>query len=174
MVDPHWYVAPEFFFQNTRIFDQVERTGCGVYVGEYACNAEVGSGNMLAALSEAAFISGMERNADLAKMASYAPLLENVNDRVWPVNLIRVDPSRVMGRSSYYVQKMYADNRPSWNLGTTVSQPELPVTVQGKIGVGTWETQAEYKDFRIVLPDGKVEEADLSRIDREWKPISGT
>lgn len=74
--DPHWYVAPEFFFQNTRIFDQVERTGCGVYVGEYACNAEVGSGNMLAALSEAAFISGMERNADLVKMASYAPLLE--------------------------------------------------------------------------------------------------
>ena len=125
-------------------------------------------------MGEAAFLTGVERNSDLVQMASYAPLLENVNDRVWPVNLIWVDSYRVMGRSSYYVQKMYADNRPSWNLGTTVSQPELPVTVQGKIGVGTWETQAEYKDFRIVLPDGKVEEADLSRIDREWKPISGT
>ena len=174
MIDPHWYVAPDTFFDMDSIFDQQKRGDYKIYVGEYACNIGVKGGNMRGALGEAAFLTGVERNSDLVQMASYAPLLENVNDRVWPVNLIWVDSYRVMGRSSYYVQKMYADNRPSWNLGTTVSQPELPVTVQGKIGVGTWETQAEYKDFRIVLPDGKVEEADLSRIDREWKPISGT
>ena len=169
MVDPHWYVAPEFFFQNTRIFDQVERTGCGVYVGEYACNAEVGSGNMLAALSEAAFISGMERNADLVKMASYAPLLENVNDRVWPVNLIRVDPSRVMGRSSYYVQRMYALNRPSYNLATELRFPAKQVRVEGKIGVGTYNTQAEYKDIVVTRADGSRVEVDC----QNWKPVSG-
>ena len=60
-------------------------------VGEYACNANVGGGNMRAALSEAAFISGMERNGDLVKMTSYAPLLENRNDRSWAVNLIWLD-----------------------------------------------------------------------------------
>lgn len=116
MVDPHWYVAPDFFYQNSTIFDQHPRGKYTVYVGEYACNRGVGGGNMTAALSEAAFISGMERNGDLVKMASYAPLFENRHDRSWSTNLIWIDSDQVLGRSSYYVQKMAAENRPTYNI----------------------------------------------------------
>jgi alpha-N-arabinofuranosidase len=60
-------------------------------------------------------------------MASYAPLLENKNDRRWPVNLIWLDTDTVLGRSSYYVQKMYADNKPDYNLQTALE----PVSKSG-------------------------------------------
>jgi alpha-L-arabinofuranosidase len=121
MIDPHWYVEPDYFFNNTRIFDDQPRGDYKVYVGEYACNQHVGCGNMLAALSEVAFITGMERNSDLVKMASYAPLFENRNDRTWPVNLIWIDNMQVVGRSSYYVQKVMAENKPTYNLKTDLT-----------------------------------------------------
>jgi alpha-L-arabinofuranosidase len=116
MIDPHWYENPDFFFKSTHIFDGLNRDGPKIYVGEYAVNRDVGGGNLLGALAEAAFISGMERNGDLVQMCSYAPLLENSNDRGWPVNLIWLDSGKVLGRSSYYVQRMFAENRPDYNL----------------------------------------------------------
>lgn len=171
MIDPHWYVAPEFFLSSSRLFDQQERGGYAVYVGEYAVNQQVGGGNLLGALAEAAFLSGMERNSDLVKMASYAPLLENVNDRVWPTNLIWFDSHRVMGRSSYHVQKMYAENRPDYNTATEFEQPRSGVQVSGRIGLGGWNTDNEYRELKVTLPDGRVIEADM---ERGWTPKGGT
>lgn len=171
MIDPHWYVAPEFFLSSSRLFDQQERGGYAVYVGEYAVNQQVGGGNLLGALAEAAFLSGMERNSDLVKMASYAPLLENVNDRVWPTNLICFDSHRVMGRSSYHVQKMYAENRPDYNTATEFEQPRNGVQVSGRIGLGGWNTDNEYRELKVTLPDGRVIEADM---ERGWTPKGGT
>ncbi len=171
MIDPHWYVAPEFFLSSSRLFDQQERGGYAVYVGEYAVNQQVGGGNLLGALAEAAFLSGMERNSDLVKMASYAPLLENVNDRVWPTDLIWFDSHRVMGRSSYHVQKMYAENRPDYNTATEFEQPRSGVQVSGRIGLGGWNTDNEYRELKVTLPDGRVIEADM---ERGWTPKGGT
>lgn len=171
MIDPHWYVAPEFFLSSSRFFDQQERGGYAVYVGEYAVNQQVGGGNLLGALAEAAFLSGMERNSDLVKMASYAPLLENVNDRVWPTNLIWFDSHRVMGRSSYHVQKMYAENRPDYNTAIEFEQPRSGVQVSGRIGLGGWNTDNEYRELKVTLPDGRVIEADM---ERGWTPKGGT
>lgn len=153
MVDPHWYSFPGFFFSNDRLFDHQKRTGTEVYIGEYACNNEVGGGNMLAALSEAAFLTGAERNSDLVTMTSYAPLLENVNDRVWSVNLIWVDTDKTVGRSSYYVQKMYSNNKPTYNLATDTKKTVVPRGYAGKVGLGTWSTVAEYKDV-VATPEG--------------------
>ena len=107
MVDPHWYVDPAFFFLHNNEFDNRARGKWKVYVGEYACNSRVGSGNMMAALADASFILGMERNGDLVKMASYAPLLTNVNQPNWSCNLIHFDTDRIMGRASYYVLVYY-------------------------------------------------------------------
>lgn len=171
MIDPHWYVAPEFFLSSSRLFDQQERGGYAIYVGEYAVNQQVGGGNLLGALAEAAFLSGMERNSDLVKMASYAPLLENVNDRVWPTNLIWFDSHRVMGRSSYHVQKMYTENRPDYNTATEFEQPRSGVQVSGRIGLGGWNTDNEYRELKVTLPDGRVIEADM---ERGWTPKGGT
>ena len=171
MIDPHWYVSPEFFFASDKLFDQQERGDYEIYIGEYAVNQNVGGGNLLGALAEAAFLTGVERNSDLVKMASYAPLFENVNDRVWPTNLIWFDSYRVMGRSSYQVQKMYAENRPSFNVATSSEQPVIPVGVKGQIAVGGWNTDNEYKDLKVTLADGRTVEADMSQ---GWTPQEGT
>lgn len=151
MIDPHWYVAPDFFYRNTTLFDTKQRGKWEVYVGEYACNQGVGGGNMNAALSEAAFISGMERNGDLVTMTSYAPLFENVNNREWATNLIWIDTDQVMGRTSYHVQKMYAENRPTYNIhsSATTITPDSVEYRTGAIGLGVWDTEAEYKDIRV-------------------------
>ena len=152
MVDPHWYVEPTFFFSSNDLFDERERAGYTVYVGEYACNVGVESGNMLATLSEAAFMLGMERNSDLVHMTSYAPLLTNVNAPNWQCNLIWFDSSRSMGRASYYLQQMMALNRPDYNLAVsmTATEPEQQLLTAGTVGLaGGMGGQAKYRNLRL-------------------------
>lgn len=120
-IDPHFYDSPKGFYNKNNYFDNHPRGNYFIYVGEYACNSGVGSGNMEGALSEAAFIDGMERNSDLVTMTSFAPLLENANNRRWPVNLIRFNSETVIGRSSYYVQKMASTNRPTYNVQNSLN-----------------------------------------------------
>ena len=157
MVDPHWYRNPDFFFNNNHLFDHAPRTH-EIYVGEYACNMGVGAGNLLAALSEAAFIMGMERNSDVVKMSSYAPLFENENHRDWPTNLIHINSSQVFGRASYYVQQMMAENRPTYNVfvsePTTVSEEQE--FVPGGVGLGSYATQCEFKDISLTTAEGNL------------------
>lgn len=128
MIDPHWYVNPGFFYENDRLFDDMERGKYDVYIGEYAVITEA---NLNAALAEAAFLTGVERNSDLVKMASYAPLFENVNRRDWPTNLIWYDNEKTMGRASYYVQQMYANNRPTYNVEINNEEPRRVLTAGG-------------------------------------------
>lgn len=119
IADYHWYDGPDWFYDHAFLFDKIQpRHNFKIYVGEYACHRKVGTGNLFGALSEAAFIMGMERNSDLVTMTSYAPLIENSNGRKWPVNMMMLNNHQIVGRSSYYVQKMYAGNRPSFNLST--------------------------------------------------------
>jgi alpha-L-arabinofuranosidase len=121
MVDHHKYGDPNSFFRDADRYDHADRKGPRIYVGEYGCNSGVGEGNLMAALAEAAYLIGLERNADVVKMASYAPLFFNVNDIAWPVNMIGFDSSRVVGRSSYHVQKLFSWNRPDEVLQTQVA-----------------------------------------------------
>lgn len=173
MNDPHFYNFPTWYYQNTNYFDQFERGDYKVYVGEYACNMGVGSGNMEGALSEAAFIMGMERNSDLVTMTSYAPLMENTKCRMG-VNLILVQNDDVIGRSSYYVTKLYADHRPDVNLATAVELGKLPDKTSpfGGIGLGTYETGAEYSNIKITVDEEKVYDSNRDGMDK-WKPVSG-
>ena len=172
MVDPHWYRSPDFFFNNNHLFDEAPRSH-DIYVGEYACNNGVGAGNLLAALSEAAFIMGMERNSDVVKMTSYAPLFENENRRDWPTNLIHINSSEVFGRASYYVQQMAAENRPTYNVfvSETTKVGEKKTYTAGTIAFGGFGSKCEYKDVIIITPDGKTMEiaADQFKAARgEW------
>ena len=168
MVDPHWYRDPNFFFANNHLFDDAPRTH-DIYVGEYACNGGVGAGNLLAALSEAAFIMGMERNSDVVKMSSYAPLFENENRRDWPCNLIHINSTEVYGRASYYVQQMTAEHRPTYNV--YVSEPTTAAPAQpfatGGVGLGSYATQCEYKDIRVTTADGKETKYQPSQLDTQ-------
>lgn len=177
MVDPHWYRNPDFFFNNNGLFDDAPRTH-DIYVGEYACNAGVGAGNMMAAISEAAFILGMERNSDVVKMSSYAPLFENENRRDWPCNLIHINSSDVFGRASYYVQQMSAMNLPTYNVyvSETATAAKAAPFAAGTIGLGSYATQCDYRNVTITTADGKTQTVDLSQLNQlrgTWKAEGG-
>ncbi len=173
--DPHFYNSPNFYYDNTDWFDKFPRDGKHkVYVGEYACNMGVGTGNMDGALSEGAFVMGFERNSDLVVMSSYAPLLENINCRLG-VNLILIKNDDVTGRSSYWVERMFTDNRPDVNLAIdTRLVPINDRTVpNGGIGLGTWQTSAEYSNIKVWADGKEVYSSDIKGNPGEWKPYSG-
>ena len=91
IVDEHYYSSPEFFIGQASKYDKYDRSGPQVYVGEYAVTQGAGQGNLRAALGEAAFMTGMERNSDHVVMASYAPLFVNVGWRQWNPDAIPFD-----------------------------------------------------------------------------------
>ncbi len=158
ILDEHYYSNPNFFIQNANKYDSYRRTGPKVYVGEYAVTERCGQGNLMGAIGEAAFMTGMERNSDVVIMSSYAPLFANVNYKKWNPDLINFDSSRSYGIPSYYVQKMFADNRGDRVLPTIVEAVDFiskPGATKGGIGLATWDTQAEYKDIKVEQ-DGKV------------------
>ena len=106
VVDEHYYNSPEFFISNANKYDKYDRKGPKIYVGEYAVTQNCGKGNLRAAVGEAAFMIGMERNSDVVVMSSYAPLFVNVGWRQWNPDAIVYDNARVCGTPSYYVQKL--------------------------------------------------------------------
>ena len=111
IVDEHYYSSPDWFASQASRYDSYDRTGPRVYVGEYACTQDCGQGNLKAALGEAAFMTGMERNSDIVTMSSYAPLFVNVNNRAWNPDAICYDSASCYGTPSYHVQKLFAQNR---------------------------------------------------------------
>lgn len=113
-VDEHYYMPPKWFLENTHFYDDYPRN-IGVFAGEYA--AHVGSGmnrtevnNMEAALAEAAFMTGLERNGDVVRLAAYAPLFARIDYTQWSPDLIWFDDCRAYGTPSYYVQKLYGNH----------------------------------------------------------------
>lgn len=162
VVAPHWYGTPNFYFNNTTLFDSIPREGKKSYIGEWACNYNVGKGNMGAALAEAAFLTGVERNADYVTMTSYAPLLQNRHDKDWNVNLIWYDSDSIVRRASYYVQCMAANNRPDYNIGVSHTGEPRPLQYKkGKIGFGSSKSPIEIKNIKITK-DGTPVQVDVA------------
>jgi alpha-L-arabinofuranosidase len=173
IVDEHFYHSPEWFMRHAHQYDERDRNGPKVFVGEYAVTENCGLGNLRGAIGEAAFMTGLERNSDFVIMASYAPLLVNLNHRAWNPDLINFDSANWYGLPGYYVQKMFAENRGDVSLSTAVESPMTEETVTGgRIGVGTWNTAAEFKDVTVTAPDGRVLFAsDFSKNAAGWKPL---
>ena len=171
VVDEHFYDTPEFFMRHATHFDKYDRSTPKIFVGEYAVTKNTGLGNLRGAIGEAAFMTGLERNSDHVIMASYAPLLVNLNHRAWNPDLINFDSEKWYGLPGYYVQKMFAENRGDVSLPTTVESPMSEGGVQGgMIGVATWNTAAEYKDIKVTALDGKVLFAsDFTKDTKGWK-----
>lgn len=171
LVDEHYYNTPEWFMRQAGLYDDVARSGPKIFVGEYAVNQRSGKGNLRGAVGEAAFMTGLERNSDQVVMACYAPLLVNLNHRAWPVNLINFDSANWFGLPSYYVQKMFAENPGDVSLPVNVESPVVDTSLPGgQIGVGTWNTAAEFRDIKVTAPDGKVLlQADFSQGAKDWQ-----
>lgn len=157
IVDEHYYESPESFMRRADQYDTYSRKGPKIFVGEYAVTQGAGQGNLRAAIGEAALMTGIERNSDVVLMASYAPLFVNVHHRAWNPDLISFDGSRWFGSPSYYVQQMFSDNRGDVTLPITVVSGKVPKPPpSGGIGVGTWNTEAEFKDIKVTAPGGTV------------------
>ena len=181
--DPHFYATPHFFFGAHHRYDAAPRAGAPrIYVGEFAGYENVGSGSLLAALSEAAFTMGLERNGDLVTLSSYAPLFFNVHDPKWPVNMIGCDAGGCFGRTSYHAQRMLANNLAAVNVACTVASPALDIPYpSSSFGFGTWKTRAEFRDVKAIAEDGAVLfEADFSKdlggfkvLAPQWTAVEG-
>lgn len=110
-VDEHFYNTTEFFAEHVNYYDDYDRKGPKIFVGEVAVNEGNYMGQLYAALGEAAFLMGIEKNQDIVTLASYAPLFENINYRAWYPNLIRFNNHQSLGIPTYYVWKMFGQNR---------------------------------------------------------------
>jgi len=132
LIDEHYYMPPEWFMKNADRYDNYDRKGIKVFAGEYAAHSNEARksesrNSWLSALAEAAFMTGLERNADVVNMASYAPLLAHVEAWQWRPDLIWFDNLKVVGTPNYYVQKMFSTHR-----GTNV----IPALSGGKALTG--------------------------------------
>jgi alpha-L-arabinofuranosidase len=179
ILDEHYYNTPGWFFANASRYDSYDRNGPKIYVGEFAVTrGQVGQGNLRAAVAEAAFMTGLERNSDVVVMSSYAPLLAHVGYKVWNPDAIYFDASRAVGTPSYHVQRLFAENRPDVVLPVEVDAEAPAEPQRGAVGVGTWRTQAEFKDVRVVAAaaddDGRVLfESDFTNGLPGWRELNG-
>jgi alpha-L-arabinofuranosidase len=177
MEDNHFYNSPQWFMNNTHHYDGRDRSLPPVYDGEVAVTSGEGGrdkGNMIAALGEGAFLMGLERNGDVVRQVSYAPLLANVRGRTDWHGMIYFDTTRCFGTVSYYSWKLFAENRPTYTLSTEVAiEDQGPKSIKGCIGVGTWETSAEYKDIRVEKGGDMLYGSDFSNGAEGWKTDGG-
>jgi alpha-L-arabinofuranosidase len=112
LVDEHYYMPPQWFFDNARRYDSYDRKAPKVFAGEYAAHTQpVKINSFEAALAEAAFLTGVERNADVVQLATYAPLLAHIDAWQWNPDLIWFDNLRLVRSPSYYVQQLYAHHK---------------------------------------------------------------
>ena len=156
IVDEHAYTGLGWVLSHYGHFDTYPRSvPWQLYIGEFACNAGVGTGNVAATLNDAAYMMDMERNGDLVKMGSYAPLLQREESSQWDVNLIHFDSGRAYGRASYYACKMMADNLPSYVVPTKFETQYSSVPkLTGSAALGSFNTAIEFKDLAVTTQDG--------------------
>lgn len=163
-VDEHYYMPPEWFLKNSNRYDKYDRKGPKIFAGEYAAHIKVSKENdnekgetrntWESALAEAAFMTGLERNADVVQMSSYAPLLAHVEAWQWRPDLIWFDNLRSVGTPNYYVQQLFANNKGTHTIPVTVNN--LPLTGQeGIYASATIDQQSRKILLKIVNTTGK-------------------
>ncbi|MFF7644601.1 alpha-L-arabinofuranosidase C-terminal domain-containing protein [Streptomyces canus] len=153
MVDEHYYNSTRWFLQNNDRYDSYDRNGPKVFLGEYASQGNTFKNG----LTEAAFMTGLERNADVVKLASYAPLFANEDYVQWRPDLVWFNNHASWNSANYEVQKLFMNNVgdrvvPSTATGT----PSLLAPIAGAVGLSTWATAAAYDDVRVTGADGNT------------------
>jgi alpha-L-arabinofuranosidase len=133
IVDEHYYMAPDWFLANSGRYDHYDRSGPKIFAGEYAAQTSGvaksdNRNNWRAAISEAAFMTGLERNGDVVEMASYAPLMAHVDAWQWTPDAIWFDNLRSYGTPDYFVQSVFSNN---------VGTRSVPITPQAGEGLYT-------------------------------------
>lgn len=165
LVDEHYYKSPDWFLNNAGRYDTYDRNGPKVFAGEYAAHPQgvedgIKENNWRAAMAEAAFMTGLERNADVVYMTSYAPLFANTDAWQWAPDLIWFNNLESVATPNYYVQKLYGNN-PGTNV-ISITENGKPISGQG----GMYASAVTDKNTRevivkIVNTTEKVQETDI-------------
>lgn len=134
MVDEHYYVSPGWFINNRDFYDDYDRTGPKVYLGEYASHMPGRESNLEAALTIALYLTDVEKNGDIVEMTSYAPLFAKDNHVNWRPDMIYFSNDSIRLTPDYYVQKMYGNNSGTKYLLSEVSIDNESVDVSRRIG----------------------------------------
>ncbi|KIA91040.1 alpha-L-arabinofuranosidase [Pedobacter kyungheensis] len=170
-IDEHYYRPADWFLKNAGRYDNYPRNGSKVFVGEYAVHAAgniTGSNknNWQSALASASLMTGLERNADVVQMASYAPLFAHIDAWQWAPDMIWVDNLKSYGTPDYYVQKLFSTNKGTDVIAITLGDKNITgqdglyasaVTDKGKkeliIKIANNSDQPQNIDFNL---DGKL------------------
>ncbi|MBT2592716.1 carbohydrate binding domain-containing protein [Pedobacter sp. ISL-68] len=170
-IDEHYYRPADWFLKNAGRYDNYPRNGSKVFVGEYAVHADnsiIGSNrnNWQSALASASLMTGLERNADVVQMASYAPLFAHIDAWQWAPDMIWVDNLKSYGTPDYYVQKQFSTNKGTDVVSVTLDEKNIigqdglyasAVTDQAKkeliIKIANNSDQAQNIDFDL---EGKM------------------
>jgi alpha-N-arabinofuranosidase len=160
IVDEHYYMSPEWFLTNTGRYDKYDRSGPKIFAGEYAAQtvettSQENRNNWKAAISEAAFMTGLERNADVVHMASYAPLMAHVDAWQWKPDAIWFDNLRSYGTPNYYVQKVFANN-----VATRIV-PVTPQAVDGRYTSASLDERTHELIVKIVSHSPTARQAEI-------------
>ena len=181
--DHHYYNTPDWFLLNADYYDPenysrdsltdtVHGGAIPVFLGEYAAQ----SNTLRAALAEAAYMTGIERNGDIIRMAAYAPLFGNLTALHWAPDLIWYNNHLCTGSINYYMQKLF-----STNVGTAVLNSDLTgeegtvESASGMVGVGTWNTTASFDNIKVVSNEtGEVlgEQTFDTNTFSQWKDVA--
>ena len=156
ILDEHYYKSPDWFAGNYRKYDNYSRSSHMIYVGEYAVTSDYGTnGTLKAALGEAIFMAGMERNSDVCVMASYAPIFINENESQWKPDMLHYNAYASFGTPSYWAQQMMAETVGKQNI--TWTETGNIIGLEGAcLGVGSWNTSVTYSNFRVTDAGGNV------------------
>lgn len=176
MVDEHYYQSLPWFWNNLHRYDSYDRTKSKVYLGEYAAHDERRRTTLRSALAEAAFLTGLERNADVVPFASYAPLLGKRGFTQWNPNLIYFSNTEVAPTINYHVQQLFSQHGGDVYLSTEVKQPEAARPADNFPGVflATWNTQAEFAQFRITQNSRELANETFASGATNWRAEAGT
>lgn len=145
LYDFHIYTSASTLFSMAHQFDRASRDGPKAFVSEYAVTGkDAGTGSLLAALAEAAFLIGIEKNSDVVEMTSYAPLFVNTNDRRWNPDAIVFNSSQAYGTPSYWVQRFFSESS-----GATVLSSLLQTNSSSSIIASaiTWQNPVDNSNY---------------------------
>jgi alpha-L-arabinofuranosidase len=110
IVDEHYYVGVDWFWDNLKRYDSYDRSKSKVYLGEYAAHDRDRRSTLRSALAEAAYLTGLERNGDVVVLSSYAPLLGRQHHMQWRPDLIYFNNTTISQTINYYVQRLFGEN----------------------------------------------------------------
>ena len=174
MVDEHGYKSPSWFWSNLQRFDMYQRPGTKVYLGEYAAHESNRANTLRSALSEAAYMTSLERNGDIVHLSSYAPLLAKQGHTQWRPDMIYFDNQTVTPSINYYAQQLFSVNSGDAYLPTNIKVDTSTSNVNGSgVMLGSWDTQVQYDDVRVASDGENIVFDSYSERNSKWKVQGG-